>query len=331
MVEVNVRGLAKQYGDKTALHSMNFTATSGEVIGLLGQNGAGKSTLMNIMTGYLAASAGQVLIDGMDVMEHHAVVKSKIGYLPEHAPLYLELTVRQYLSFLYDLKQIKAAEGKQQHLDAISERVQIAAVSKRLIKNLSKGYRQRIGLAQALLGHPPLLFLDEPSVGLDPTQRMEMRRLIQELGTNSLVFVSSHILSELEAICSRIIMIDHGRMMLDTSMGALQLGSKQELLLQVEGEPKQVVATLSALPFVRECVIAGASSSEGVTQYQLLLREGEVTQMKRELFFALAEQRLPLLELRDQQMTLEERFSALLAGNTTTTTVQGATQDDDDL
>ena len=203
---IEVKNLSKKYGSKTALDDINFTVNDGEILGFLGPNGAGKSTTMNIITGYISSTEGTVTVDGDEIMENPIAVKRKIGYLPEQPPLYLDMTVKAYLSFMYDLKKVKLS--KTQHIEEICKVVKIDDVYNRIIKHLSKGYKQRVGIAQALLGDPKLLILDEPTVGLDPNQIIEIRNLIKSLGKKHTIILSSHVLSEIQTVCSRVIVIN---------------------------------------------------------------------------------------------------------------------------
>ena len=207
MIEVN--NVTKYYGSKKVLDNISFSVNKGEILGFLGPNGAGKSTTMNIITGYISSSEGEVLIDSYDILKYPLKAKAKIGYLPEIPPLYLDMTVKDYLSFMFDLKKVK--EPKQEHINEICELVRIDDVYNRIIKHLSKGYRQRVGLAQALLGYPAVIILDEPTVGLDPKQIIEIRDLIKGLKDRHTVILSSHILSEIQAVCDRVLVINKGK------------------------------------------------------------------------------------------------------------------------
>ena len=210
---IEVKNLTKRYGDIKALDDISFTVDTGEVLGFLGPNGAGKSTTMNIITGYISSTSGTVKVDGTEILENPRETKRKIGYLPEIPPLYPEMTVRKYLEFMFDLKKVKLP--KKEHIDEVMRLVKISDVSGRIIKHLSKGYRQRVGFAQALLGNPPVLILDEPTVGLDPQQIIEIRNLIKSLGKKHTVIFSSHVLSEVSAICDRVVLINKGKVICD--------------------------------------------------------------------------------------------------------------------
>lgn len=206
---IEVKHLTKQYGDKLAVNDISFTVEDGEILGLLGPNGAGKSTTMNMLTGYISSTSGQALINGIDILEDPIKAKAQIGYLPELPPLYLDMTVMGYLNFVYDLKKCKLP--RRSHLKDVCNLCRISDVSGRVIKHLSKGYRQRVGLAQALINNPPILILDEPTVGLDPKQIIEIRTLVKKLGKKHTVILSSHILTEVQEVCDRVVIINHGQ------------------------------------------------------------------------------------------------------------------------
>ena len=216
---IKVNNLTKKYGSTVALEDVSFSVKKGEVAGFLGPNGAGKSTTMNIITGYLSSTSGTVTIDGFDILEQPTEAKKKIGYLPEVPPLYPDMTVNEYLDFVYELKG--AAQKKEAHFKEICELTGISSVRGRLIRNLSKGYRQRVGIAQTLVGNPPVLILDEPTVGLDPKQIIEVRNLIKKLGQKHTVILSSHILSEVQAVCDRIIVLNNGKLVADSTSESL--------------------------------------------------------------------------------------------------------------
>ena len=217
---IEVKNLTKRYGQHVALDNVSFAVQKGEIVGFLGPNGAGKSTTMNIITGYLSATDGEAYIDGVNVLENPMAAKQKVGYLPEMPPLYSDMTVDEYLGFVCDIKKIPAAKHNET-IAQVAKLARIADVQKRLIKNLSKGYKQRVGLAQALIGNPPVLILDEPTVGLDPKQIIEVRDLVKNLGKNHTVILSSHILQEVQAVCDRLIIISHGHIVATDTPEAL--------------------------------------------------------------------------------------------------------------
>jgi len=244
---IEVKNLSKQYGSHKAVDNISFTVNEGEILGFLGPNGAGKSTTMNIITGYLSATDGRVTVNGYDILEDPDNAKRCIGYLPEIPPLYMDMTVKEYLSFMYDLKKCKLPRKK--HLEEICKHVQIDHVYGRLIKNLSKGYRQRVGFAQALIGDPKVLILDEPTVGLDPTQIAEMRSLIKRLGKHHTVILSSHILSEIESVCDRIVVINEGEIVADDTAANLAeaYSNDRRLYVTIDGPKAEVTALPSAI------------------------------------------------------------------------------------
>ena len=248
---IEVKNLTKRYGGVKAVDDISFTAESGEVVGLLGPNGAGKSTTMNIITGYLGATSGTVLIDGIDILENPKGAKAKIGYLPEIPPLYQDMTVRRYLEFIFDLKKVRMP--KKDHISEVMEIVKITDVSDRVIKNLSKGYRQRVGLAGALMGNPPVLILDEPTVGLDPKQIIDIRKLIKSLGKKHTIIFSSHVLSEVSAVCDRIVMINNGRIVADAKTDKLSetVSGGSVLILEADGSASAVSDAVSSVEGVK--------------------------------------------------------------------------------
>ena len=248
---IEVKGLSKKYGSHLAVNDVNFSIKKGEVIGFLDPNGAGKSTIMNILTGYLSLTEGSVKVDGYDVIENPEEVKKRIGYLPEIPPLYMDMKVKEYLYFIYDLKKVKFP--KRAHINEIMKLIKIDHVANRLIKNLSKGYRQRVGFAQALVGNPDVLILDEPTVGLDPKQIIEIRNLISRLGKNHTIILSSHILSEIQAVCKRVIIINKGRIIADDTPELLsdRLSKDRSLVLRVDGDEQDMLKALSSVKNVK--------------------------------------------------------------------------------
>ena len=238
---IEVSHLTKQYGNHLAVDDVSFTVADGQICGLLGPNGAGKSTIMNILTGYLSATSGQVTVAGHPLPEEADAAKACVGYLPEQPPLYPEMTVQEYLTFAAELKGVKKAERKEQVCRA-ARRTGLEAVLPRLIRSLSKGYKQRVGIAQALLGSPRLIILDEPTVGLDPAQVIEIRKLIRELGRTHTVILSSHILSEVQAVCQQILILSKGHLAAAGSLEELTAGGKnleQVFLELTDGEPEE--------------------------------------------------------------------------------------------
>lgn len=250
---IEVTGLVKKYGDQLAVDQLSFTLESGRIYGLLGANGAGKSTTMNIITGYLGATAGDVVINGKNILDEPEAAKRQIGYLPETPPLYLEMRVTEYLQFAMGLKGLHK-ERIVPHLQELLEKVQLEDVKDRLIRNLSKGYKQRVGLAEALIGWPPIIILDEPTVGLDPQQIIGIRQLIAQLGEKHTVILSSHILAEVQEICDHILVIQQGKLIASESTENLLalMNPSQGLELVVEGEEKQISDILSSVPNIQK-------------------------------------------------------------------------------
>lgn len=305
---IEVKHLTKRYGSHVAVNDISFHVEDGEILGFLGPNGAGKSTTMNILTGYLSASAGSVSINGYDVLEQPNEAKCNIGYLPEHPPLYLDMTVREYLDFMYDLK--KCTLPRQQHIAEICRILKIEDVFPRLIKNLSKGYRQRVGMAQALIGNPPVLVLDEPTVGLDPNQIIEIRSLIKSLGKHHTVILSSHILSEIEAVCDRIVVINRGRIVADDTAANLskKYSDDHRLAVRVKGPAPDVLALLETMPGAKKVYSLG-QREPGVFDFSIEPEDG--ADVREEVFRRLAERHWPLMGMRSMEMSLEEIFIEL--------------------
>ena len=308
---VEVKNLVKRYGNIKALDDISFSVKKGEILGFLGDNGAGKSTTLNIITGYLYPGKGTVTIDGEDVLENPLKARKKIGYLPEIPPLYLDMTVLSYLKFVFDLKKIKT-KNKEEHVEKTCQEVGILDVKKRLIKNLSKGYKQRVGLASALLGEPPIIILDEPSVGLDPRQVVQMRELIKNLGKEHTVILSSHILSEVQEICSRILIINKGKIVAnDSTDGILKnLSRKDSILIEVEGDKEKVLALLGKIDGIAK-ILDTIEKENGVFEYTLSFGDIPKNTVKKNIFFSLAKESLPILNMKNIESNLENVFLEL--------------------
>jgi len=304
---IEVKNLTKRFGDKTAVDNISFTLKDG-VLGFLGPNGAGKTTTMNMLTGYLSSTGGTVTVDGAEILREPRRVKAQIGYLPEQPPLYQDMTVKEYLSFVWQLKKLKG--NRRERIAEICTLVGVGDVYHRMLRNLSKGYRQRVGLAQALLGDPRILILDEPTSGLDPKQIIEIRRLIRDLGKKHTVILSSHILSEVQAVCDRIIVISQGRLVADDTPQNLSasLSPKSRFTARIAGPEKSVLPVLRGVPGIGGVESLGAREKDAV-DYRLTAKGG--ADPRRELFFRLAEHRWPLLELRLSELSLEDVFLQL--------------------
>ena len=305
---IKVTGLSKRYGTHLAVDNVNFEIKKGEVIGFLGPNGAGKSTIMNILTGYLSMTQGKVEIDGFDVSEYPEDAKRRIGYLPEIPPLYIDMKVREYLNFIYDLKNVKFP--KKPHIDEILKLVKIDNVQNRLIKNLSKGYRQRVGLAQALVGNPDVLILDEPTVGLDPKQIIEIRNLIARLGKNHTIILSSHILSEIQAVCKRVIIINKGQLIADDDAEALsqKLSSDKSLTARIIAPEKEMHEALKTVKGVKDVVALG-KKEDGAFDFYIEPEDGE--DIRAAVFDRVVSRGKTLLSLTGNSVSLEQIFLRL--------------------
>ena len=305
---IEVRNLVKRYGKRCAVDHLSFTVEDGQIFGFLGPNGAGKSTTMNIMTGYLAPSEGEVLVDGHNILEEPEEAKRRIGYLPEQPPLYPDMTVREYLSFAAELKGI-AKKDRKENIDKAIALAHLQDAERRLIRNLSKGYRQRVGLAQAILGFPKVIILDEPTVGLDPRQVVEIRDVIRQLAADHTVIISSHILSEIRAICDRVLIIRKGKLVAcDTPTRleeALSAGSAIELL--AKGSQSAVEAVLDTVPGITDRSVT--AQADGTVRIVLSTE----TDSREVLFLSFAAAGVPLLELRIRNASLEEIFLDLTA------------------
>ena len=307
MIEVN--NLVKRYGDHTAVDHLSFKIEKGKIYGFLGPNGAGKSTTMNMITGYIASTEGTVTIDGHDILEEPEQAKKCIGYLPEIPPLYFDMTVLEYMNFVADLKKIPK-DKKKSMVAEVMEMVKITDMKNRLIKNLSKGYRQRVGLAQAILGYPEVIILDEPTVGLDPKQIIEIRDLIKSLKEKHTVILSSHILSEVSAVCDYVLIISHGKLVAsDTpeNLGKLAEGSNT-LNLIVKGEKDKIRTALGQIEGVKNVTVADAKEEHA---WNVTVSTNEDRDVREEVFFKMADAKCPILEMQSRKVSLEEIFLEL--------------------
>lgn len=303
---IQVTDLTKQYGKITAVNHISFEINDGEVVGFLGPNGAGKSTTMNMICGYISSTSGTVLIDGYDILKEPLKAKKCIGYLPEHPPLYSDMEVYEYLCFVYELK--KAKGNKKEHIADVMEKVGLTHVKDRVIKNLSKGYQQRVGFAQALIGNPKVLILDEPTVGLDPNQIVEIRKLIEELGKEHTVILSSHILAEISAVCKKIIIIKDGEIiaMDETESLIRKAGSPRNYILKAANADVDMILSLSCVENAEKL----ESDTDGDT-FEIVLSEQE--DALKNLSKSLAEKGAIILNLKKQENNLEQVFSQLTA------------------
>lgn len=306
---IEVTNLVKRYGDHTAVDHLSFQIEKGKIYGFLGPNGAGKSTTMNMITGYIASTEGKVIIDGHDILEEPEEAKKCIGYLPEQPPLYFDMTVLEYMKFAADLKKIPRKE-RESMIEEVMDMVKITDMKNRLIKNLSKGYRQRVGLAQAILGYPEVIILDEPTVGLDPKQIIEIRSLIKELKKKHTVILSSHILSEVSAVCDYVLIISHGRLVAsDTPDNLSRLAEGSNTLnMLIKGEKELIENGLKEIDKVKETEL-GFNEEEGVWNVSVSTEEQE--DIREEVFLKMAELHCPILEMKSKKVSLEEIFLEL--------------------
>ena len=302
---IKIEHLVKQYGNVCAVDDINLTVNEGEIVGFLGPNGAGKSTTMNILTGYLSSTSGRVSIGGIDVLADPIGAKRQIGYLPEQPPLYLDMTVEEYLSFLYDLKGCKL--NRSAHLAEICDVVRVGDVRARVIRNLSKGYRQRVGIAGALVGNPKVVIFDEPTVGLDPKQIIEIRNLIRTLGKSHTVILSTHILQEVQAVCDRIVIINKGRIVADEKTEALGrvIQDNRRFQLRICGPQGQVLSALRDMPGV---VYAEALALRDGDAVGYMIESAAGVDIRKKLFFTLAERGWALIGMEAMGLSLEDIF-----------------------
>lgn len=315
IVLIEVKGLTKRYGKKTAVDNISFRLEKDRIYGFLGPNGAGKSTTMNILTGYLASNSGTVLVDGYDILKEPYKAKKNIGYLPEIPPVYPDMTVREYLLFASELKGIEKKE-RRSAVEDVMEKTKISDVSERLIRNLSKGYKQRVGLAQAIIGYPDVIILDEPTVGLDPKQILEMRELIKSLRPGRTIVLSSHILQEISAVCDHIMIISNGKLVASDTAENISgsIEGKTRIELTVRGSAGDLDRVLSGISGC-ESLEKKPGDAEGTTDAVIGCPNG--TDLREQIFFACAGASLPILEMRSITDSLEDIYLALTEGETT--------------
>lgn len=306
---IKIDHLVKNYGTNCAVDDVSFEIAQGEIVGFLGPNGAGKSTTMNMITGYLSSSSGSITIDGVDVLENPLAAKKMVGYLPEQPPLYLDMTVAEYLNFAYELKGCTL--NREKHLKEICDIVKISDVYKRVIRNLSKGYRQRVGIAQALVGNPEIIIFDEPTVGLDPKQIIEIRNLIRTLGRDHTVILSTHILQEVQACCDRILIINKGRIVADeeTENISRAVENNRRFNVKIVGPQREVLAMLKTKPGI---VYAEALPNRDGEAYVYMIESEVGVDIRKSLFYTLAEKNWPLVGLEALGMSLEDIFITIV-------------------
>ncbi len=310
MIEIN--NLVKNYGSKFALDDISFKVAKGEIVGFLGPNGAGKSTTMNILTGYLSSTSGEAKVGGIDILENPNEAKKLIGFLPEQPPLYIDMTVEEYLNFVYEIKACKLK--RKAHIDEVMKVTKIDDVRHRLIKNLSKGYKQRVGIAQALIGNPPIIIFDEPTVGLDPKQIIEIRNLIRNLGKTHTVILSTHILSEVQSVCDRIIIINEGKIIADEKTESITqaVEDNRRYSVKVCGPVREVQNTLSGIPGV---ISAEQTGERELDSYTYIIESEKGVDIRKPLFYAMSERGWPIVGLEAVGMNLEEVFIKIMEKN----------------
>ena len=310
---IKIDHLVKHFGDKKAVNDISFSVEEGEIVGFLGPNGAGKSTTMNILTGYLSSTSGKALIDGVDILENPLEAKKKIGFLPEQPPLYLDMTVQEYLNFVYELKGCTL--NRKKHIAEICEVVKITNVYKRMIKNLSKGYKQRVGIAQALIGNPKVIIFDEPTIGLDPKQIIEIRNLIRTLGKDHTVILSTHILPEAQAVCDRIIIINEGKVVANEKRENLSnlIQGNRRFEVQICGPLKEVASELKSMQGITYVVHLGGADLDSQS---FIIESQPGVDIRKTLFFMLARNNWPLISIEAMGATLEDIFISLVDKNT---------------
>ena len=307
MIEIN--HLVKNYGSKFAVDDISFKVGEGEIVGFLGPNGAGKSTTMNILTGYLSSTSGEAKVGGIDILENPDEAKKLIGFLPEQPPLYVDMTVDEYLKFVYDIKKCRL--NREKHLEEVRKVTKVDDVKNRLIRNLSKGYRQRVGIAQALVGNPPVIIFDEPTVGLDPKQIIEIRNLIRSLGKTHTVILSTHILSEVQSVCDRIIIINEGKIIADEKTENITqvVEDNRRYSVKIAGPQREVTAALKAIPGVIAVELTGDRELDSYT-YRIEAEKG--VDVRKPIFFAMAENNWPIMGMEVVGMNLEEVFIKIM-------------------
>ena len=307
MIEIN--NLVKNYGTKFAVDDISFKVGKGEIVGFLGPNGAGKSTTMNILTGYLSSTSGEAKVGGIDILENPNEAKKLIGFLPEQPPLYIDMTVNEYLNFVYEIKGCKL--NRERHIAEIRQVTKIEDVKNRLIKNLSKGYKQRVGIAQALVGNPPVIIFDEPTVGLDPKQIIEIRNLIRNLGQSHTVILSTHILSEVQSVCDRIIIINEGKIIADerTENITRVVEENRRYSLKICGPQREIQNLLQEIPGVISVELTGERELDS---YTYIVEAEKGVDIRKPVFYVLSEKNYPMIGMEPLGMNLEEVFIKIM-------------------
>lgn len=323
---IEVKNLTKKFGPHTAVNNISFTVNDGEVVGFLGPNGAGKTTTMNMMTGFISSTSGSIKINGFDILDEPEKAKKNLGYLPDVPPIYAEMTVKEYLNFVCDIKGVKKAE-KADMITQIVNTAGLTDVVDRITGNLSKGYRQRVGLAQALIGNPEVLILDEPTVGLDPKQIIEMRELIRDLGKNHTVILSSHILSEVSAICDRVVIINKGEIVADDSTENINSKSSNHIqLATIKGNPEAAIESVKRLDIIEDIEVLRKNDDE---TYDLKITGKNGMDIREAVFALLALSKTSVLMLKPYNISLEEVFMKVVNGEYENDEISSESENDD--
>ena len=310
---IEVRNLTKQYGQHRAIDNINFSIGAGEVVGFLGPNGAGKTTTMNIMTGFIAATSGDVTIDGLDIIAEPERAKANIGYLPDTPPVYLDMRVEEYLNFVANIKGVKRSQQKEMVKYAMTQ-VSIDDIPRRLIRNLSRGYKQRVGLAQAMIGNPKVIIMDEPTIGLDPKQIIEMRDVVRNLGKKHTVILSSHIMQEVSAVCDRMMIINRGKIVASGTPQTLSQDINRgasSIQVRIKGDSEQIQNAINEFPVVK-VISTQAGAEQGTTDLSLSGQENQ--DIRETIFHCMSKNNLPILHMKTTEMSLEEIFLSLTGG-----------------
>ena len=311
---IQVKGVTKKYGNFVAVDNLNFEINDGDIIGLLGPNGAGKSTTMNMLTGFIEATEGTILINEKDILKNSKEVKKQIGYMPENVPLYLDLTVKEFVNYMAELKYVPKKERKKEVQETL-EQVGIVDVQNKLIRNLSRGYKQRVSMAGAIVGKPKILILDEPTVGLDPKQIIEIRELIKSLGKNHTVILSSHILSEVSQICEKVIIINKGKIVaIDTPSNLEKLvANNNSIIVTVEDKEEKMINLKNKFQEISDIQLI-KDNEDGTKQYAVL-PSGDID-LRKKIFDILPKENITIFELKKSEASLEDAFIKLINKNT---------------
>ena len=307
---IEVKNVTKKYGSFTAVNQINFKIEEGEIVGLLGANGAGKSTTMNMITGFIEPTEGEIIIDGYDILKKAKKAKKQIGYMPENVPLYYDLTVKEFIKYMADLKMVPKKE-KKENIEEVIEQTNLVDVKNKLIRNLSRGYKQRVSLAGALVGNPKILILDEPTVGLDPKQITEIREYIKALGKKHTIILSSHILSEVSQICDKVIIINHGKIIAIDTPESLEnnVKEKNQIIVTVEDKGGKIEKITKQIKGARKIELR-KENQDGTKEY--VIESDKEIDIRKEIFEKYAKEEITIFELKKSESTLEDAFMQLI-------------------